>query len=274
MKRFSYAKINIGLDILSEREDGYHNIDTIFQKISLRDEIFFEKSDSTEIICEQFKTLKLEDNLMVKAQKILEDSFGFRMPFRAVLKKEIPISSGLAGGSSNASETFFALNELYNLNLTKDELLDSGRKVGADVPFFISGYSTAKAKGIGEKLSPFENNLSYKILLINPDIKISTEEAYNSIPNELYGKINIDEISESLKLGKIPDAKNLNLMEHYAFNKYESLPKLSEELTLFGAKKVFMSGSGATLVALFKNFDISELKAKFPNFWIREVEFI
>lgn len=247
MKR-AYAKINIGLDIIEKRKDGYHNIDTIFHKIDLYDEIEFQKSDETIIIYEEGDLIA--DDLMLKAQSLLEDHTGRRLPFKAKIKKNIPIGAGLAGGSSDSAEVILFLNKAYDLKLSKKELIEIGKRAGADVPFFISRYISARGLGIGDRLSPLDLKLDYNLLLIKPDFQISTKEVYSNINEEEYGKINLDRIEMQLKMGEAP--KDLNIMEGYVFFKHPILKDIKEELYKIGAKIAFMSGSGSTMVGMFK----------------------
>lgn len=270
----SYAKINPGLDILNEREDGYHNIDTIFQRINLYDEIDFEISDKTEIISYDFLPA-LEDNLMFKAKVLLENYTGKSLPFKARVKKNIPIAAGLAGGSGNAAATLSALNELYNLNLSKDILMEIGKSAGADIPFFVSGFSSARAKGIGDILFPFSVNKDYEVFLVKPDLEIFTKDVYAGISSQNYGKIDIDGIERVYRKGGVWSEK-INIMEDFVFEKYPELIEIKSFLYEMGASMAFMSGSGPTVVGIFEQGfgDFNMFESFYENFWTLRTRFI
>lgn len=179
----SPAKLNLLLSITGKRADGYHDLETIFQFISLYDELLFEESSSNKIeVIEASNQIAQEDNLIVKAIHLLKQisqakGILIKQGIKITLTKHIPIGAGLGGGSSNAATTLIALNQLWNLNLTQAKLMRLGRSLGADVPIFIYGHS-AFARGIGELLEPIELAEPY-YLLIKPDYFISTALIFN-----------------------------------------------------------------------------------------------
>lgn len=254
MERKCYAKINLSLDSLYKRKDGYHEIDSIMTRISLYDKLIINKNKSGKL---NIKTNKkelenLEDNLIYKAWNLLKDRV--KEPGLDIeLIKNIPIAAGLAGGSTNCAETFMALNELWNLNLSLDDLFKLGKKLGADIPFFFLKKS-ARAKGIGEILSPFDINLDMKILLINDGTQISSKFVYDRLKD--YGSIDNEKIIDGLINKDKSIVKSFeNVMEDVVYEAYPHLKDIRDSLYDFNCEKALLSGSGASIFAIFFNDD-------------------
>lgn len=247
MKVKAYAKINLGLKILNKRKDGFHNIETVFHKIDLFDEIIFSKHKS-EIIIEtkNIKSIDNKLNLCYKAAKLLKDFCNIKSGIKISIKKNIPIGAGLGGGSSDAANTLLALKKIWHCKISDKDLNKIALKLGSDVPFFLNRGS-AIAKGRGEKLKYFNLKLPYWILVVNPGVHISTAWAYNEI--------------SKLKNRKISHLKNLDLkslklendFEQIVFKKFKKINLLKNKLLNSGAKYVLLSGSGSSLFGLFEN---------------------
>lgn len=250
MLLFANAKINIGLNITSRRDDGYHLIQSVFMPIPFYDIIEIIPSNQSDII---FKCTGIEiesdteDNLCVKAYRLMKQYFsipGFNMH----LHKQIPIGSGLGGGSADAAFTLKGINKIAKLNLTDNELKQLAVKLGADCPFFIDNVP-AYAEGIGEQLEPIENKLYNKyVVLVIPNIFISTAEAYQNIKPQTP--------NASLKEVYSSDSKQYkntikNQFEDYAFAKYQQLKKIKDILYQKGAFFASMSGSGSAIFGIF-----------------------
>lgn len=251
MKKYlSAAKINLGLNIISKREDGYHNIETIFYPIKLYDQLTFYEADTFEITCNDPSIPTDENNLIYKARNILSEHVGYELKIKIHLEKFIPSFAGLGGGSSNAATTLKALNEIYNLKLSLDELSRLALKIGSDVPFFIFN-KPAYAEGRGEilKFLP-EFSLNYKILLIVPDIKISTAWAYANFKSS-NKMIDLSQIKSVNDFEKYRD-KITNDFENIVFNNYPEMKKIKELLIDCGATFSLLSGSGSTIYGLFE----------------------
>ena len=250
MNRKCFAKINLSLDSLYLRNDGYHEIDTIMGRISLFDELKINKSldNSFHYTSNLPDICSLEDNLIFKVWDILKDRVD-KPGIDVKLNKKIPIAAGLAGGSTDAAEMIKGLNELWELNLSKKEMMDIGARLGADIPFFFEE-KMARAKGIGEKLYPFKNRLKMKILIINDGTEISSTFVYKNMKD--YGHIENTKIVNGLKAGnkKIIDGFE-NVMEDVIFENYPHLEKIKENLLELGANKTLVSGSGASIFAIF-----------------------
>ena len=175
---FSYAKINLGLMLLSKRADGYHDIATLFQMIDLHDTLHFEKSDHLcSIEVSGIQVPADQSNLIHKTMMLMQQQFSIKGGIHVHIEKQIPVGGGLGGGSSNAAMTLLAVNQLYQLSLKEKILHELGMQIGSDVPFFLKG-KTALGLGRGEQLEPLEIPSDYWLVLLFPDISISTAWAY------------------------------------------------------------------------------------------------
>ncbi|MFO3717919.1 4-(cytidine 5'-diphospho)-2-C-methyl-D-erythritol kinase [Anaerococcus sp. ENR1011] len=254
MNRKCFAKINLTLDSLYKREDGYHEIDTIMARIGLFDELEIKPNDKREFNYSSNLTeiCPLEDNLIYKAWELLKD----KTPNPGVdvyLRKNIPLAAGLAGGSTDAAEMIKGLNELWNLNLSKKEMKEIGVKLGADIPFFFEN-SPARAKGIGEILEPFNNTLDMKILLVNDGTEISSAEVYKKLAD--YGQVENDLIVEKLKNGDNSAIFYFeNVMEDVVTDIHPHLLDIKNEFLNNGAEVTLVSGSGASIFGIFMDDD-------------------
>jgi 4-diphosphocytidyl-2-C-methyl-D-erythritol kinase len=242
------AKINLGLNVLRKREDGYHDISSVFYPVK-------ECLDILEIIkSEEFEftnsgiEIPEGENICEKAWKLLDTDFGIGN-VKIHLHKQIPIGAGLGGGSADASFTLKYLNELFDLNLTNKELEQYALKLGADCPFFID--NTPKlVEGIGEKMTSIDLDLSnYEIRLVNPDIHISTKEAYSGI----VPKTPVLSVEKIIELPIIEwKGKLKNDFEESIFEKHLQLEGIKDELYKQGSIYSSMSGSGSFLFGIFE----------------------
>lgn len=266
MERKCYGKINLSLDSLYKRDDGYHEIDTIMTRISLFDKLKIEKNSTNEIKIKTNSQIlskeNIENNLIYKAWNILKDrvkSCGVDV----FLEKNIPIAAGLAGGSTNCAEMILALNDLWDLNMSDREIFEIGKSLGADIPFFFLKKS-ARAQGIGEILSPFDINLDMKILLVNDGTSISSNFVYKRL--EDYGNIETEKIIEGLKSSDKNIVKYFsNVMEDVVYENFPHLYKIKNRLENLEAAKALLSGSGASIFAVFFdeekiNYALNEIK--------------
>lgn len=262
---FSPAKINIGLNIISKREDGYHNIETIFYPIKLYDRMIFKESNKFEIECSDKSIPTDEKNLIYKARNVLSEFVQKELFVRIELEKTIPVFAGLGGGSSNAAITLIALNEIFNLKLDKEVLLKLASKIGSDVPFFILN-SPAYAEGRGEILKPLPNfKLNYKILLVIPDIKISTAWAYSNFKvSKKQIELSLIQTAEDFEQYR---GKITNDFEEIVFPFYPELNEIKNKLLELGASFALLSGSGSSIYGLFdQNFETDLLIKQFKNY--------
>lgn len=259
------AKINIGLDVLSKRADGYHNLNTIFYPIiDLYDNLFFEKSDKFSFICENPTVPNDDSNLVVKAAKTLEEYSGKRLNVKIELKKNIPSQAGLGGGSSDAAATLISLNEMFQLGIKYEAMLELALKLGSDVPFFIKS-KPAIGTSRGEILEPIELSIEDPILVVNPRINVSTKEAFSSILPNIY-KTDFKSLIIEDKLNYSTARAILkNDFEKSVFTRHPLIQQIKEEIYNCGALFSMMSGTGSTVYGIFPSLESAELaKSKMP----------
>lgn len=269
----SCAKINLGLKIISQRPDGYHTIETLFQEISLADTIELEKvSNGWQFSCDNSDTPTDESNLCVQAYLELRARFPDLGGIRIHLKKCIPIGAGLGGGSSNAATVLKGMNKLYSLNLSNKRLEEIAHSIGADVPFFIRG-ETQLASGIGEVLSPVTTPPMGAILLVTLPIQIDTEWAYREVKNHLsdyshkgkfaaaYEKVDFSLPFSWHKVEKLFE----NDFEPLVFQTYPEIGRIKDQLLENGAEFASLSGSGSTVFGIYKEErDAHKVMVLFP----------
>ncbi len=244
----SPAKINLRLEIIGKRQDGYHELRTIFQKISLYDKLFTLKSEKgISIITDQPGLPAGKRNLVYRAAQLMIKRTGFQGGIHIQIEKKIPLGSGLGGGSSNAATTLKALNQLFNAKLNEKELMKMGEEIGADVPFFFLR-GAAIGSGICEKLKEIKlPELWY--LLIYPNFEVSTAWAYrNYILTKRKFQINLHKLPKSPKeVSKIL----WNDLEEVVSKKFPQVLKMKEILYSVGAEGALMTGSGPTVFGIF-----------------------
>lgn len=259
----SRAKINLSIDVIGKREDGYHIVEMIMQTIDLYDDIKLKELEEDNIIIKsECSYIPLnEDNIVYKAAKLIKEKMDIKKGIEIFIKKNIPVAAGMAGGSSNAAAVLVGLNELWKLGLSKDELRDLGLKLGADVPFCIEG-GTALAEGIGEKLTYIKGiNKDVNILVCKPDIFVSTKEVYQSLDIKNIEKRPDNKLLiEKLKNDDIVSVSNnmVNVLEEVTSKKYSDIKVIEDIIAKNGAMGTMMSGSGPTVFGFFDN----EEKAK------------
>jgi 4-diphosphocytidyl-2-C-methyl-D-erythritol kinase len=262
MKIISPAKINLTLDIFQPDNSGYHPIQSIFQRISLSDTIVINKQQSPTLTfsCNN-KQLQSEETTIHKAYKLLCKYLDTNLGIHIKLTKNIPMQSGLGGGSSNAASFLVGANKLFELNLTKETLLDITKKIGMDVPFFITETPTAIGTGYGEKISPCTSLQQYDVLICMTNTSISTPEAYQAIDNYEIGK-NIEatqKLQKTLQQDtyKLKDIEALihNDFELYLWDKHMQLTAARDTIANIcniPTQQVHISGSGGALFILFE----------------------
>jgi len=252
----SHAKVNLALDVLNKREDGYHNIRSIMQQISLKDILTYSTIDKGIIIESDNKDVPLDSsNLIYKAWDKIRNISGIEKGIHVKIEKNIPISAGLAGGSSNAAATLKALNILWQLNLSDSQLIDIGATIGADIPFCLLG-GTALAEGIGEKLGRLKPFSGRYVLIANPNIEISSAYAYKDLKIK-DTRIDIDCLIDCMEdEDRVCIAKNMqNVLEEKIINENPIIGKIKEIMKDYGAYASLMSGSGSTVFGLYEDLD-------------------
>ena len=262
MKIKAMAKINLSLDVLRRREDGYHELRMIMQTINLYDELTITKTKQTgiKLSCDQKWLPCDEHNLIYKAAKLLYDICDIDTGVSIDLKKNIPIAAGMAGGSSDAAATLVGMNALFSLGLTTKELQKLGVKIGADVPYCIEG-GTVLSEGIGEILTPVSKMPSCYVVIAKPHISVSTKYVYENLhANTLTYHPDVDGMIKAIEQEDMEQMADKlgNVLETVTVNKYPELEKMKDCLRQNGALGALMSGSGPTIFGLFKEKDTAQ----------------
>ncbi len=264
VKETAYAKINIGLDIVEKRQDGYHNIDTIMQSVSLCDELYLEKAPSITIKCSDSMIPTNQSNTIYIAASAFFKKAGTDYDQNGVsvnLVKHIPSQAGLGGGSSDAAAMLRALNKLYCTNFSTTILRELALEVGSDVPFCIEG-GTQRAKGRGEKLTVLSDFNNINIVIIMPDETVETVYAY-----ALYSKTKSPIHPDMQTIEKSIVEKDLNKLKNCMGNTFESLiftvkpaiEKVKHDILETGAITASMTGSGAAIFGIYASKDTAQL---------------
>ncbi len=255
MKIKANAKINLFLDIVGKREDGYHNIETIFQEIDLSDTIEIDFSNNGFTLRCNIQELEGDDNLLKKAYTEIEDFLPEISGLDIYLEKNIPFGAGLGGGSSDCAAFMNALKDLTDSKISNNKMLSIGSKLGADVPFFFYG-GTCIGKGIGDKLEKINHNNKLNILIVNPGIHVSTKEAYQGCIIK-GGKQSLNEIVKGFETGDIERiaAHLYNSFEQSVFKTHPDIKACKEKIKKLGAMGSIMSGSGSTCFGIFEDMN-------------------
>jgi 4-diphosphocytidyl-2-C-methyl-D-erythritol kinase len=274
----SYSKINLTLNILAKRQDGYHNIETIMQSINLADRVFIkEEKEGIKIKCNHPQVPIDDQSLAYRSAEKILNRCRVTKGVKIEIDKKIPLASGMAGGSANSASILVGINKLFTLNLSNEDLRGMGEELGMDVPFCIQN-GTALAYHRGEKvtsLSPV--NPPLWIIIINPGFEIPTKWAYNNLDLNLIKreKNNTKAMLEALKGGGARGiAKNLfNSFEELIIEKYPEIGKIKDRLIEEGALGALMSGSGSTVFAIAQNEEqalkiYKNLKSEYKSIWI------
>lgn len=249
------AKINLSLDVLRRREDGYHEVRMVMQTLDLFDRIHIKKTDSEGV---ELKTnlsfLPVDsNNLCCKAYDILKQEFGIDCGISIDLEKKIPVSAGMAGGSSDAATVLYGVNRIFNLGLTKKELMKRGVKIGADVPYCIMR-GTAVSEGIGEILTPLPPLKKVKVLVAKPGIYVSTKFVYSNLNlNEDIIHPDTDAVIASIKAKNIYEMSKAmgNVLESVTIKKHSVIEEIKQFMMKNGAVVSLMSGSGPTVFGIY-----------------------
>lgn len=250
------AKINLGLDVLRKREDGYHEVRMIMHTVNLYDRITITPARDRQIrVRTNLRYLPVnEDNLAYRAAKLLMDEFDVQDGVDIELNKYIPVAAGMAGGSSDAAAVMVGVNKLFGLSLSKEELMERSVKIGADVPFCVMR-GAALAEGIGEKLTPLPMLPACSILIVKPRIYVSTKYVYGNLKaDELQDHPDIDGQIKALREGDLHAVANLmgNVLETVTVPAYPVIGQIKERMMEQGALGAMMSGSGPTVFGLFE----------------------
>ncbi len=275
VKVTTYAKINLSLVVYPPRQDGYHPLCSVFQNISLADEMFITSSfnKGLDIISDNNNLPTNENNILFKVYNKIKDKLDFGLKIK--INKNIPIGAGLGGGSSNAAGFIAFLQEVLRLNFTNQELLNLALSIGADVPFFLFGYGTSFVTGIGEIIEPIKKSSFDYFLLLKPPIAIPTKLIYQNFDNYLT-----TELKNELASIKEEEIKKIQLSKNYlepvVYKLFPEIKNIHEKLESLGLK-IHLSGSGATSFIPFTEEHTAliweqKLKELLPNLFIKLVK--
>jgi 4-diphosphocytidyl-2-C-methyl-D-erythritol kinase len=277
----SFAKINWILRIKGKRNDGFHELCTVFQTVSLFDNLDFSEANELILTCNAEGIPTDERNLIIKAAKILQEKFGIKRGAKIHLEKRIPAPGGLGGGSSNAAISLLGLAKLWNLAISFNELMEIGQTLGSDVPFFFFG-GTAIGTGRGTEIFQKEDFSENNILIITPDVNVPTKNAFALLDAPRLTNFDSKSILQICRV----EAQALNLRQSGLINDFENavfkiepeIKRVKEKLFDLGAKYALMSGSGASVFAVFDSreelqtaFDVLQIEKTWRKFKVETV---
>ena len=261
----AYAKINLALDVVGKREDGYHEVRMIMQTVKLHDTLTFETVDEDVIVLStNADELPVnEDNLVYKACRMLKQEYQITRGIRVFLQKELPVAAGMAGGSADAAAALIGMNKIFDLQIPKHKLMEYGVKLGADVPYCIMK-GTALSEGIGEKLTALAPMPDCYILLAKPPIAVSTKMVYENLhANELEKHPDIDGMVMALEEQSLQGITERmeNVLETVTEVRYPVIAEIKACMKECGAMNSLMSGSGPTVFGIFTEKEKAEKAA-------------
>lgn len=270
----AYAKINLGLDVLRKREDGYHEVRMIMQSIKLYDKLTMKKISKDEIILHtNLGYLPNNDkNLVYKAIQLMKQEYGLKQGVKAELEKKIPVAAGMAGGSTDAAAALVGMNRLFHLKLSTERLMELGARLGADVPYCVMR-GTALSEGIGEVLTPLNPIPQCWILIAKPGINVSTRFVYENLEaDKLPWHPDIDGMMEAIDRGELKGITDRlsNVLETVTEKKYPIIGKIKQTMVDGGAMNSIMSGSGPTVFGIFDD----KKKAMAALTQVKEIEMV
>ena len=262
LKLKAKAKINLGLDVVRKREDGYHEVRMIMQMINLYDKITLRKKTEPGItVTANLSYLPVnEDNLVYRAAKLLMDEFQVDGGLEIELQKYIPVAAGMAGGSTDAAAVMVGVNRIFQLGLNKKQLMERGVKIGADVPFCIMR-GTALAEGIGEELTPLPAMPHCSLVIAKPKIHVSTKFVYGNLKvGELTEHPDIDGQVQALRENNLEQlvTRMGNVLETVTIPAYPVIDEIKHTMMKYGAMGAMMSGSGPTVFGILEKEDTAQ----------------
>jgi 4-diphosphocytidyl-2-C-methyl-D-erythritol kinase len=268
------AKINLGLDVCRRLDNGYHEVKMVMQTVDIYDELEFKKRNDSEIILSINSRDNLGDvtnNLIYKAAKLMRETYGINEGIEIKLTKNIPVAAGMAGGSTDAAATMLALNEMFNLRLTKLKIMEDALQLGADIPFCILG-GTALAEGIGEDLSELPAPPKASLLVVKPPINVSTKWVYEQLDAKTLDRHpDIDAMVEALHKGDLKGIVNNmeNVLETVTIKEYPIISDIKKMMVGSGAMNALMSGSGPSIFGIFRNEELANAAAVYIDQTLR-----
>jgi 4-diphosphocytidyl-2-C-methyl-D-erythritol kinase len=252
------AKINLSLDVLRKREDGYHELRTIMQSVELHDTVILETGGTgIRVECDSGQVPENADNIAARAAAMIIGRFGIKSGLRIKIIKRIPVAAGMAGGSADAAAVLRGLNLLFSIGLDAAELRDMGRRIGADVPYCVTG-GTMLAEGIGERLTPLKPFSGVNLVIVKPDIGVSTAWAFQNLDlSKPVDRPDTELLAAAVENGDIAAvASNMrNVLESVTIPRYGIVDEAKKRLLELGALGSMMSGSGPSVFGMFADRD-------------------
>jgi 4-diphosphocytidyl-2-C-methyl-D-erythritol kinase len=268
------AKINLGLDVCRHLDNGYHEVKMVMQTVDIYDELEFKRRNDPDIILSvnsRDNLGDLENNLIFKAAKLMKEQYGIKEGIEIKLNKKIPVAAGMAGGSTDAATTMIAMNEIFGLGLSKQELMGQALKLGADIPFCVLG-GTALAEGIGEKLTVLKAPPKASLLVVKPPINVSTKWVYDRLDaKDIEKHPDIDAMVEALRQGDLKGiTDNMeNVLETVTIGEYPIISDIKKMMIGSGAMNALMSGSGPSIFGVFRDEELSNAAAVYIDQTLR-----
>lgn len=250
------GKINLSLDVVNKRPDGYHDLRMIMQTVELHDDIYISKADKISVVCENSLVPEDESNLAYRAAKALCEHTGQDLKVQITIKKNIPVAAGMAGGSSDAAAVLKGMNKLFSLMIDIEELKKIGNKLGADVPYCLCG-GTMLAEGTGNILTPLTPFNGVSLVLVKPKVEVSTAWVFKNYKDaEIDVRPDTGKLIDALERGNFNDVGTnmANVLESVTIKKHPVIQKIKNELLSYGALGSLMSGSGPTVFGIFEDF--------------------
>ena len=278
MKERAYAKINLCLDVVGKRDDGYHELKMIMVPIDFYDVLEMIPAEQTSLSLNRSYLPVDDKNTIIKAIRLMQERYGFTTSFECHLQKHIPTRAGLAGGSADAAAAIRIMNRLLKLNMSVAEMVEVAKKVGADVPFCILN-RPAFVEGIGDVLSPFRCSPDFEILLVKPRRGVSTKDAFEIVDNGNAVHPNCDVMRSALIHNDYPQIVNAlgNSLEDAAVSLVREIRTVKNKLIERGFDGVLMSGSGSTVFGITKDTELIEktmAEMKNQHYFVRHTSII
>lgn len=273
MKERAYAKINLCLDVVGKREDGYHELKMIMVPIDFYDVLEMKPAAETTLSVNRSFLPVNEKNTVIKAISVMQQRYGFDQRFACTLQKHIPTQAGLAGGSADAAAAIRLINTMMKLNLSREELISAGKEVGADVPFCLLN-RPAMVEGIGEIITPFECHPDFEILLVKPRRGVSTKAAFGGLDFSRIEHPDCEKMREALIADDYDGIVQAlgNSLEEVSLRLVSEIRSVREDLLAYGFDGVLMSGSGSTVFGITRSPRVMKKAAdlmKYKGYFVR-----
>ncbi len=258
MKRKAYGKLNLGLNVLRKREDGYHDLRMIMVPVDLFDTVEIVESNQLTIQSNKYYLPNDDKNTVYKAVKVMHQRYDTPTNFQIKLVKNIPTQAGMAGGSADAACVINMLNDMYSLNLTQDELIEVGLKIGADVPFCLFN-KPALVTGIGEKLEFLNIDTNFHLFLVKPSFGVSTKKLFENLEIKEASVLEFEELLDGLQTGNYDKIQRniINDLQPQAINEHPEIQKIIDELVHFGFDNACMTGAGSVVFGITQDENLT-----------------